>query len=128
MNDQEIESLLRQARPEGPPSGWKSDILRTVEAERTRNVVEPWAPAWGLLAACWVVILVLRVDTPAAEQGKHVMAEIFIKNRVELLVSLETGTLPTAPLPKPGHLPHGERQLRTPPPQTSLKSARPSLT
>ena len=67
MNTEEIESLLRKARPPELPAGWKRQILGSI----ARPVGRPVFPrlAWPVLAACWSLILILRLTTPDVPQG-----------------------------------------------------------
>ncbi|MEI6278619.1 MAG: hypothetical protein WCQ16_04445 [Verrucomicrobiae bacterium] len=67
MNTEEIESFLRRARPPELPAGWKRQILGSI----ARPVGRPVFPrlAWPALAACWSLILILRLTTPDVPQG-----------------------------------------------------------
>lgn len=68
MNNEEIESLLRRARPRELPAGLKRRILQAA-----RQNAEPiaWAPrvTWASLAVCWTLIVLLRTTTPDVPTG-----------------------------------------------------------
>ena len=68
MNNDQIESLLRRARPQELPAGLKHRILQAA-----RQNAEPiaWAPrfAWTSLAVCWSLIVLLRTTTPDVATG-----------------------------------------------------------
>ena len=61
MNNEEIESLLRRARPPELPAGLKHRIL---QAARQNAKPVSWAPrfAWTSLAVCWSLIVLLRAS------------------------------------------------------------------
>ena len=67
MTTEEIESLLRRARPAKLPVGCKRQILGSIAKPEDR----PAFPrlAWPSLAACWSLILILRLTTPDVPQG-----------------------------------------------------------
>lgn len=60
----EIEALLRKARPEGPPAYWKHQILEAATRRRAETGTWPSRFAWGALAVCWMAILGLYLSTP----------------------------------------------------------------
>ena len=68
MNNDQIESLLRRARPRELPAGLKHRVLQAA-----RQNAEPiaWAPrfAWTSLAVCWTLIVLLRTTTPDVPNG-----------------------------------------------------------
>jgi len=70
MNAEEIESLLRRARPPELPAGLKGRVLQAA-----RQNAEPiaWAPriAWAALAVCWTGIVFLRTTTPEVSNGNQ---------------------------------------------------------
>ena len=67
MHTEEIESLLRRARPPELPPDWKRQILGPLSRRERRPVFLRFG--WTTLAACWGLILLLRATTPNVPQG-----------------------------------------------------------
>ena len=67
MNAEEIESLLRKARPPELPPGWKRQILCAASKPEGRPVV--MRLTWSALAACWGLIVLLHLMTPDVAPG-----------------------------------------------------------
>ena len=67
MNAQEIESLLRKARPPELPPGWKWQILGPLTRPKSQPVF--LRLSWSALATCWTLILLLHLSTPDVPQG-----------------------------------------------------------
>jgi len=63
MNNDQIESLLRRARPQELPAGLKHRVLLAA-----RQNAEPaaWAKrlTWASVDVCWMLIVLLRATTP----------------------------------------------------------------
>ncbi len=94
MNNEEIESLLRRARPPELPAGLKHRILQAA-----RQNAEPiaWAPrvTWASLAVCWMLIVLLRTTTPDVPTGTVPFdREAFLARAETLKCIIATGQLP----------------------------------
>lgn len=68
MNNEEIESLLRRARPPELPAGLKHRILQGA-SQSAEPVLRVPRIAWASLAVCWMLIVLLRTTTPAVPTG-----------------------------------------------------------
>lgn len=114
MNTEEIESLLRRSRPPELPARWKREILGSIIMREHR----PGFPrlAWSALAACWSLILILRLTTPDVPHGNAPFdsaAFLARSARVERLIA--TGELD----PPPREPIHIESIFRLPAPKKS---------
>lgn len=94
MNNEEIESLLRRARPRELPAGLKHRVLQAA-----RQNAEPvtWAPrvAWTSLAVCWMLIVLLRATTPEVPNGTLPFdREAFLARAATLKCLVATGQFP----------------------------------
>lgn len=94
MNNEEIESLLRRARPQELPAGLKHRILQAA-----RQNAEPiaWAPrvTWTSLAVCWMLIVLLRATTPEVPNGTLPFdREAFLARAATLKCLVATGQFP----------------------------------
>jgi len=105
MNNEEIESLLRRARPRQLPAGLKHQILQAA-----RQNAEPitWAPrfAWTSLAVCWSLIVLLRTTTPEVPTGTQPFdREAYLARAATLKCIVATGQFPqemdTLPIQRP---------------------------
>jgi hypothetical protein len=105
MNNEEIESLLRRARPHELPAGLKRRILQAA-----RQNAEPiaWAPrfAWTSLAVCWSLIVLLRTTTPEVPTGTQPFdREAYLARAATLKCIVATGQFPqemdTLPIQRP---------------------------
>jgi hypothetical protein len=69
MNDETIEKLLRQARPQSLPPALKARVIHAAYPPTEKS--STWIPraAWSVLAACWITILALYAHTPSFPQG-----------------------------------------------------------
>ena len=117
MNAQEIESLLRKAHPPELPPGWKQQILRSAVRHKSRPVV--WCLSWQAVAACWCLILFLRLTMPSVPEGNIPFdyAAFLARNaRVERM--LATGEYDPPPI-EPLHI---ESIFRLPAPKSSPAS------
>ena len=94
MNNEEIESLLHRARPPELPAGLKRRVLQAarqnaVPAARVSGM------AWGALAACWAVIILLRTTTPDVPSGNLPFdREAFLARAAAIECFVATGQLP----------------------------------
>jgi hypothetical protein len=89
-----IESLLRQARPPELPAGLKRRVL---QAARQNAQPVAWAPrvAWASLAVCWTLIVLLRTTTPEVPSGTQPFdREAFLARAATLECFVATGQLP----------------------------------
>jgi hypothetical protein len=122
MNNEEIESLLRRARPPELPGGLKHRVLQAA-----RQNAEPiaWAPrfAWTSLAVCWMFIVLLRATTPDVPTGTVPFdREAFLARAETIKCIVATGQFPQEMDPSPIQEPlQMELQFRLPKatPQTS---------
>ena len=122
MNNEEIESLLRRARPRELPAGLKHRILQAA-----RQNAEPiaWAPrvAWASLAVCWSLIILLRATTPDVPTGTQPFdREAYLARAAMLKCIIATGQFPQEMDASPIHQPlQMELHFRLPKatPQTS---------
>jgi len=105
MNNEEIESLLRRARPRKLPAGLKHRVLQAA-----RQNAEPiaWAPrfAWTSLAVCWSLIVLLRTTTPEVPTGTQPFdREAYLARAATLKCIVATGQFPqemdTLPIQRP---------------------------
>jgi hypothetical protein len=105
MNNEEIESLLRRARPHELPAALKRRILQAA-----RQNAEPiaWAPrfAWTSLAVCWSLIVLLRTTTPEVPTGTQPFdREAYLARAATLKCIVATGQFPqemdTLPIQRP---------------------------
>jgi len=94
MNNEEIESLLRRARPCELPAGLKHRIL---QAARQNAEPTAWAPrvAWASLAVCWSLIFLLRTTTPEVPTGTQPFdREAFLARAETIKCIIATGQFP----------------------------------
>jgi len=94
MNNEEIESLLRRARPRELPAGLKHRILQAA-----RQNAEPiaWPPrvTWASLAVCWMLIVLLRTTTPDVPTGTLPFdREAFLARAETIKCIVATGQFP----------------------------------
>jgi len=94
MNNEEIESLLRRARPHELPAGLKHRVLQAA-----RQNAEPiaWAPrfTWASLAVCWSLIILLRATTPDVPTGTLPFdREAYLARAATLKCIIATGQFP----------------------------------
>ena len=94
MNNEEIESLLRRARPRELPAGLKRRVLQAA-----RQNAEPiaWAPrvTWASLAVCWMLIVLLRTTTPEVPTGTQPFdREAYLARAATLKCIIATGQFP----------------------------------
>jgi|GEM_PF-2143875 len=94
MNTEEIESLLRRARPQELPAGLKQQILQAA-----RQNAEPiaWAPrvTWASLAVCWMLIVLLRITTPDVPTGTQPFnREAYLARAATIKCIVATGQFP----------------------------------
>ena len=122
MNNEEIESLLRRARPQELPAGLKHRVLQAA-----RQNAEPvtWAPrvTWASLAVCWMLIVLLRTTTPDVPTGTQPFdREAYLARAATLKCIIATGQFPQEMDDSPIHQPlQMELHFRLPKatPQTS---------
>jgi len=94
MNHEEIESLLRRARPPELPAGLKHRVLQA--AGRSAEPIT-WVPrvARVSLAACWALIILLRTTTPDVPSGSLPFdREAFLARAEMLECIIATGQFP----------------------------------
>jgi hypothetical protein len=108
MNNEEIESLLCQARPPELPPGLKRRVL---QAARQNAQPAAWAPriAWASLAVCWTLIVLLRTTTPEVPNGNQPFnREAFFARAATLKCIVATGQFPQetegSPVQQPVHI------------------------
>jgi hypothetical protein len=94
MNNEEIESLLRRARPRELPAGLKHRLLQAA-----RQNAEPiaWAPRVTLasLAVCWMLIVLLRATTPDVPTGTQPFdREAYLARAATIKCIIATGQFP----------------------------------
>lgn len=94
MNNEDIESLLRRARPRELPAGLKHRVLQAA-----RQNAEPiaWAPrvTWASLAVCWMLIVLLRTTTPEVPTGTQPFdREAYLARAATLKCIIATGQFP----------------------------------
>jgi len=94
MNNEEIESLLRRARPRELPAGLKHRLLQAA-----RQNAEPiaWAPrvTWASLAVCWMLIVLLRSTTQVVPTGTQPFdREAYLARAAALKCIIATGQFP----------------------------------
>lgn len=108
MNNEEIESLLRRARPPELPAGLKHRVLQAA-----RKSAEPvtWAPrvAWASLAVCWTLVVLLRTTTPEVPNGNLPFdREAYLARAATLKCIVATGQFPQemdgSPVQEPVHI------------------------
>ena len=130
MNLEESESLLRQAIPPVPPPEWRDQIIDSALRSKGSRPVLPQL-AWSALAACWAVILLLHVTTPAVPQGTFPFDPVAYALRadvMEQLASLDEWKYEQEPelshirqIPPPAQEPIKiELRMKLPAPHTSL--------
>lgn len=101
MNHEEIESLLRRARPPELPAGLKHRVLQA--AGRSAEPM-PWLPrvARLSLAACWALIILLRSTTPDVPSGSLPFDhEAFLARAEVIEFIIATGQFPEEWNPPP---------------------------
>ena len=103
-----IESLLRRARPPELPAGLKPRVLQA--AGKNAQPVA-WAPrvAWASLAVCWTLIVLLRTTTPDVPTGTLPFdREAYLARAATLKCIVATGQFPQemdgAPVQEPVHI------------------------
>ena len=102
MHTEEIERLLRKARPRELPPGWKHQILVAVPKPERRPVFIQLS--WKALAACWALILLLHLSTPDVPQGTVPFnAAAFLASNAQVKRLLTTGEWDPPPM-EPLHI------------------------
>ena len=94
MNNEEIESLLRRARPQELPAELKHRIL---QAARQNAKPIAWVPrvTWASLAVCWSLIVLLRTTTPEVPTGTQPFdREAFLARAATLKCIIATEQFP----------------------------------
>jgi hypothetical protein len=94
MNNEEIESLLRRARPRELPTGLKHRVL---QAARQNAEPTAWAPrvTWASLAVCWMLIFLLRTTTQVFPTGTQPFdREAYLARTATLKYIIATGQFP----------------------------------
>lgn len=94
MNNEEVESLLRRAHPEAPPTGLKHRVLQAV---RQNTAPIAWASriTWASLAACWMLIVLLRSTTQIVPTGTQPFDRgAYLARAVTLKYIIATGQFP----------------------------------
>lgn len=119
MNPDEIESLLRKARPPELPPGWKRQILGAANRPEAGPLI--LRLSWSGLAACWCLILLLRATTPEVPQGTVPFDQAaFLARNAHMERLLATGEL-DPPAVEPLRI---ESIFRLPAPQVSPTAPR----
>ena len=94
MNNEDIESLLRRARPPEPPAGMKHRVLHAARQHAEPATTAPRI-AWAALATCWAVIVLLRATTPDVPAGTHPFdREAFLARAAAIECLIATGMFP----------------------------------
>lgn len=94
MNNEEIESLLRRARPPEVPAGLKRRILQAAH-ENAEPVA--WVPrtVWASPAVCWMLIVLLRAITPDVPTGTRPFdREAYLARTAMIECIIATGEFP----------------------------------
>jgi len=94
MNNEEIESLLRRARPQELPAGLKHRVLQAACQNAEPIAWAPWV-TWASLAACWMLIVLLRATTPDIPTGTLPFdREAYLARAAMLKCIIATGQFP----------------------------------
>jgi hypothetical protein len=89
-----IESLLRRARPPELPAGLKHRVLHAARQQAEPATTAP-RMAWAALAICWAVIVLLRATTPDVPAGSQIFdREAFLARAAAMECIIATGRLP----------------------------------
>ena len=126
MNTSEFENLIRKQPLRRAPADLRAQVLSGVGPKKshgfrrwTDRFIWPCRPAWGLLAAAWVVILCLRMGTPVAvpaagsTQAKSTPTVPFREQR-KFLADILSREAPVASLPPRAYRPRGENSRPRP--------------
>jgi hypothetical protein len=94
MNNEEIEFLLRRARPPRPPAGLRHRILQAAQ-QNAKPASRATQLAGASLAVCWTLIALLQLTTPEVPTGNMPFdREAFLARTAALECIVATGQLP----------------------------------
>ena len=109
MNPDPIETRLKKLPVRSLPTSWRREILAAAESKTRPSAFLAWLPSrWFTmpLAAAWLVIAFLRIDTPPPEPftGPAISPQAFAQAQQEkilLIASLENASFPDPEAPVP---------------------------